>query len=295
MDLPSLTATRTELRAGDVEIGIEPGVIRAVIDRPGQRNAISTAVIDGLERAIELAMDTAARVLVISGAGGTFCSGADLRELEAMRSGGDPAQLEIFMARLGAVLSGLESAPFASLAVVDGHAVAGGCEILLACDLSVAATDSRMGDRHVEYGLVPAAGGSVRLPRTLARARANYLLLTGELISGRTAAEWGLVSAAVEPEQLGRTAEALIRRVASRSADGIGAVKQMIWNAGDQPRDEALVHELDLFLRHMACADVAEGLAAFSDRRAPVFQRDVGVQRTADQRTADQRTAEGDK
>ncbi len=268
-----LTSTQLPIRIGDVLVRCEAGVLRAEIDRPASKNAINTAVIDGLEGAVDIATNTRARVLVLSGAGGTFCSGADLLELRAMRTDDRSEALKTFMARLGTVLRAIETAPFTSLAVVEGHAVAGGCEIVLACDMAVAATNALIGDRHLEYGLVPAAGGSVRLARTLPRARANYLVLTGQLITGRQAADWGLVSTAVEPNEIASTVDSLAERLAGRSADAIATAKQMIWTAHQQPRDDALLQELRLFLRHMSSVDVSEGLAAFRDRRAPVFHQ----------------------
>ena len=269
---------RTAERVGDVLIAVEPRVVRATIDRPAQKNAISSGVIDGLEHAVAVAKASCARVLVIAGSGGTFCSGADLRELAELRAASDDSAttegqvLDAFMARLERLLVGLETAPFVSLATVDGYAVAGGCEILLFCDIVLAATDARIGDRHTEYGLVPAAGGSVNLTRSLSRARANYLLLSGQLLTGREAAEWGLVSIAVEPDRLAETADRLIERLSARSHEALCTVKQMINNANLMERDEALRRERDLFLRHMSSADVAEGLAAFRDRRPPVFR-----------------------
>lgn len=251
----------------------EPGVVRAVIDRPNHRNAINTAVVAGLEHAVALATSRRAQVLVITGSGGTFCAGADLHELAALRAERDQfSRLGAFMERLENVLVALHKGPFVSLAVVEGYAVAGGCEIVLFCDLSLAAADARIGDRHAEYGLVPAAGGSVNLVRSLPAARANYLLLSGELISGEQAAAWGVVSAAVERDRLAASADRLVARLVSRSHDALVAAKHMIGNAGRMERDEALRRERSLFLAHMASADVAEGLAAFGERRAPLFR-----------------------
>lgn len=260
-------------RVGDVLVTSEPGVVRAVIDRPAQRNAISTGVVVGLEHAVALATSTRARVLVVTGSGGTFCAGADLRELARLRAVPDGLNsLGNFMERLETVLIRLHKGPFVSLAVVEGYAVAGGCEILFFCDLSLAAADACIGDRHAEYGLVPAAGGSVNLVRSLPTARANYLLLTGELISGREAAAWGVVSAAVEPDRLAEAAENLVNRLTSRSHDALVVAKHMIGNATWFERDEALRRERGLFLRHMASADVTEGLTAFRERRRPLFR-----------------------
>lgn len=251
-----------------VDVVLDGAVVRATIDRPATRNAIDEHVIDGLERAVALATERAARVLVIRGAGGTFCAGADLRTLEGMLD--DPGRVDAFMARLSAVLDTIEAAPFAALAVVEGHAVAGGCELLLACDIAVASTTARIGDRHAEYGLAPAAGASVRLSRTLPAARSRYLLLTGDLLTGSQAADWGLVTWAVPPEELDAVASRIIERLASRSADALRTTKAMTAAAAIDGHGQAVAQERQLFISHVARSpDVREGLAAFRHHRSP--------------------------
>jgi enoyl-CoA hydratase/carnithine racemase len=259
----------SERRVGEVCLQVEGHVVQAVIDRPSVRNAIDDDVVTGLAAAVDEAEERQARVLVVRGSAGTFCAGADLGLLDRMRH--DPARVEKFMARLGAVLDRIENAAFASVAVVEGHAVAGGCELLLACDVVVAATTARIGDRHVEYGLVPAAGGSVRLPRRLPRAWANYLLLSGDLLSGDEAARWGLATVAVPAEQVSAVADRIVARIASRSGTALAAVKQLVRDADRLPQPAALERERASFLDHLSSPDCVRGLAAFRDRRAPEF------------------------
>jgi enoyl-CoA hydratase/carnithine racemase len=259
----------TEYRVGDVCVRADGHVVSALIDRPGVRNAIDDGVVDGLTAAVDAAEERQARVLVVRGSGGTFCAGADLVMLERIRQ--DSARVEKFMARLGAVLDRIENASFASVAVVEGHAVAGGCELLLACDIVVATTTARIGDRHVEYGLVPAAGGSVRLARRLPKAQANYLLLSGEMLSGEEAARWGLATVAVPAERIEPAVTEIVSRVAGRSTAALTTVKHMLGNAGRLPESEALGRERALFMAHLASPDCVRGLTAFRDRRAPLF------------------------
>jgi enoyl-CoA hydratase/carnithine racemase len=256
-------------RVGDVVISAAGGVVTALIDRPAARNAINTAVIDGLGEAVRLACEADARALVIRGAGGTFCSGADLRELAELRQ--YPDQLNEFMTRLGDILERIEVAPFPVIAIVEGHAVAGGLELLLACDVAIASATARIGDRHLEYGLVPAAGASVRLTNRLPAARARYLLLSADLLTGAQAADWGLVTHAVPPGELEPLAQLLVGRLASRSVRAAATVKAMAANARERPASEALSRERALFLRHVQSPDAAEGLAAFLERRPPDF------------------------
>jgi enoyl-CoA hydratase/carnithine racemase len=207
-------------------------------------------------------------VLVLRGAAGTFCAGADLAfvlstidEPGALEDGGAFAS---YIHRLNDVLLDIEAAPFASVAVVEGFALAGGCELLLACDVVVADENARLGDRHLELGLLPGAGGSVRLHKALTPARSRWLLLSGEMISGREAAEWGLVTRAVPGERLDEIADVMVARLASRSGDALSAAKEMIGAVRDIPVPEGIEAERRIFIEHMAKSDdVRAALARF--------------------------------
>ena len=211
--------------------------------------------------------ETGARVLVIRGAGGTFCAGADLAwvlstidQPGALEDGGAFTSV---IRRLADVLDAMEAAPFASVAVVDGFALAGGCELLLACDVVVADEAARIGDRHLELGLLPGAGGSVRLHKALTPARSRWLLLSGEMITGREAADWGLVTRAVPGDRARRGGRAMIARLASRSGDALAGAKEMIGAVRDIPVPDGVVAERRIFLDHMGKSGRAGGLARF--------------------------------
>jgi enoyl-CoA hydratase/carnithine racemase len=255
-------------RVGDVVLVEDGAVLRATIDRPDARNAISPAVVDGLEAAVHRAREGGARVLVIRGTGATFCAGADLTWVTAAlkQPGGmdDGSDFASVIGRLNDVLAEMEAAPFVSVAVVEGFALAGGCEVLLACDVVVADEAARLGDRHLELGLLPGGGGSVRLHKALTPARSHWLLLSGEMISGREAAEWGLVTRAVPGTELNEVAEAMIARLASRNADALAGAKEMIAAVRDVPLPDGVAAERRIFLDHMAKnTDVRAALARF--------------------------------
>jgi enoyl-CoA hydratase/carnithine racemase len=165
------------VRVGDVVLVEDGPVLRATIDRPQARNAISPSVTEGLEAAVRRARESGAKVLVLRGSGGNFCAGADLAfvlptidQPNAMDADGPFGE---FIQRLNDVLLEIEAAPFVSVAVVEGFALAGGCELLLACDVVVADEAARIGDRHLELGLLPGGGGSVRLHKALTPARSH--------------------------------------------------------------------------------------------------------------------------
>jgi enoyl-CoA hydratase/carnithine racemase len=269
--MPEVSVTE---RIGDVVLTQEGPVLRATIDRPEARNAISPTVVDGLEAAVRRARDVDARVLVIRGADGTFCAGADLGfvlstidEPGALAEGGPFASV---IDRLVAVLNEIETGPFVSVAVVDGFALAGGCEILLACDVVVADEAARIGDRHLELGLLPGGGGSVRMYRALSPARARWLLLSGEMISGREAADWGLVTRAVPRDELDGMAEAMVARLASRSGDALAGAKEMIDAVRDVSVADGIAAERRIFLDHMGKSeDVRAALARFLRPKEP--------------------------
>lgn len=259
-------------RHGDVLLVRGGGVVTATFDRPDARNAINEGLIEGMSAAVDIATRDEARVLVLRGSGGTFCAGADLQYVTSLLAA-DDGGLEAYIARLAQVLARFEEAPFAVVAAIEGFALAGGCEILLACDMALATTDARIGDRHLEYGLLPGAGGSVRLPRTLPSARARYLLMTGEMIDGTTAADWGLVTRAVAPEDFEDALEQLVDRLATRSVDALASVKRMAIENAELDVPAGVESERRIFSAYFHdSVDGQEGLAAFREKRAPQFR-----------------------
>jgi enoyl-CoA hydratase len=257
----------------DVRVEVDGVVARVLIDRPTAMNALSPAVLAGLRDAFEVADRKGCSVLVLRGAGGTLSAGADLKYLETIL--GDEAAVTGYLVEIGAMVDALEAGPFVSVAVVEGYALAGGCEILLGCDLALVSADARIGDRHLEYGLLPGAGGSVRLPRALPGALARRLLFTGEMIDGATAFDWGLVSHVAAPAELEQTLEQLLARLSRHSGAALAGQKRLYRASIDVPVAEALVAEratLVDHLRHSSAA--AEGLAAFRSGRAPDFRPD---------------------
>lgn len=253
------------VRHGDVLISVARGVVTAVIDRPDKRNAINYAVIEGLTAAIATTVESGASVLVLRGAGGNFCAGADLNYVQSTLH--DGAGLEAYVTRLSEVCDQLAGGPFVSMAAVDGYALAGGCELLLACDLAVASDDARIGDRHLANSLLPGAGGSVRLIHALPPARARYLLYTAEMISGTEAERWGLVSAVVPAGDLHEHVGALAQSIAAKAPEALRAVKAMTVAAEQLPMPAALLEERRIFVGYATENDtVRDALSRFLNR-----------------------------
>jgi enoyl-CoA hydratase len=260
----------------DVVVEVDGAVARVLIDRAEALNALSPAVLDGLRTAVDTAIQAGCSVLVLRGSGGTLSAGADLKYLETLL--GDEVALDRYLAEIGAMVDALEAAPLVTIAVVEGYALAGGCEILLACDLAVVAEDAMIGDRHLEYGLLPGAGGSVRLPRALPAMLARRLLYTAEMIDGRIAFEWGLASHVAPAAELDTVLEELVARLARHSRSALAGMKRLYRASRDTPVADALVAERAVLVEHLRNSPAAaEGLAAFLARRAPDFAVEPGV------------------
>ncbi|WP_224392395.1 enoyl-CoA hydratase/isomerase family protein [Pseudonocardia sp. ICBG1293] len=254
-----------------MQVVVRPdGAAEITLTRERALNALSPELLDGLRAAVDEVTAAGSPVAVVRGRGPALSAGADLPHLLGLLE--DPVAVRDYIATIGAALDALESAPFVSLCVVDGYGLAGGCELMLACDLAVASSEARLGDRHMEYGLLPGAGGSVRLPRALPAALARRLLYTGEIIDGDTAAAWGLVGWSVPPAELDATVAAIVARMVRHSPTALRTMKELETAGRERPHRAALDHELDVAVGYFAHhTDVREGLAAFREKREPRF------------------------
>lgn len=258
-------------RAPAVSVEVTGLVASVWLERPSALNALSPDIIGGLADAVASASDAGCSVMTVRGRGKALSAGADLHHLRGLLD--DPAAVQEYIASIGQALDAIEAASLVSVCVVDGYALAGGCELMLACDLTIASQDARIGDRHLEYGLLPGAGGSVRLARALSPALARRLMLTGEILDGDTAARWGLVSWSVSAAELEDTVADVVARLCRHSPAALAAMKRRHADAQGIPqRDQgsALDAEREALLEHLEHEpDAREGLAAFAERRSP--------------------------
>lgn len=249
------------------------GVEWLTLDHPASMNALSLPMLEQLAEAVEqLHQDAAVRCVVITGAGRkAFCAGGDLRGFQSDLA--EPTK-DRFLARLRyaqQVFDRIEDLPMPVIAAVNGVAVAGGLELLLCCDLVIAAESARIGDGHARYGIIPAGGSSARLPRKIAANRANYLLLSAELLSARTLEQWGLVNQVVADDELCDAAAGMAGTLAAHSPLGLRRIKLLLRRSLDLNLREAVHGEIDAFASYAHSADLAEGLSAFAQKRQPVF------------------------
>jgi len=240
------------------------------LNRPREMNAMNAGMLDELTRALGLAADDASiHALVVTGSGDrAFCAGADLKEVLAVYPAGEPD----FLDRAARTLNRLRDFPKPAIAAVNGLALAGGLELVLCCDLVVAADTARLGDAHANFGVFPGAGGAAILPRRIGAARAKYLLFTGEHVSAAEMQAWGLVNRVVPASELHAAVDELVGRLAAKSPLVLRRMKEVADAALDQPRDAALAQEQLALRTHMRSFDLHEGLTAFREKRAPRFE-----------------------
>jgi enoyl-CoA hydratase len=248
--------------ADEVLVEEKDGTLIITINRPEVRNAYNRAVslavcaaIDEFEASPEL------RVCILTGAGGTFCAGMDLKAFlrgEVMRIEGR-GSLGITQTRLKKPL----------IAAVEGYALAGGFEIMLACDLVVASRDAQFGLPEVKRGLAAAAGGLLRLPRLIPQRIAAEIVLTGDMISAQRAAQFGLINQVVEPGEALPEALKLATRIAANAPLSVAASKRVITEQSDWSLDEMFQRQAEITGPVLSSEDAREGAAAFAERRPP--------------------------
>jgi enoyl-CoA hydratase/carnithine racemase len=245
-------------------------VAHLVLNRPDKLNALDLAALSDLHAALDdLEGDSGVRVVVVRGNGRAFCTGVDLDMTSDALADSDA--VDRVVSAVHRTFARLEASPLPSVAAIHGMALAGGLELVLACDLALAATDARLGDFHARYGLFPGGGASQRLPRVIGERRAKWLLLSGEWVTGSVAAEWGLVNEPVEPDRLVERADEVAQLLARRSPLLSSVVKQTVRAGAKMDLPTALEAERPLFLRYMASEHARIGLDAFATRTEPVF------------------------
>ena len=243
------------------------GIFQITLNRPERLNALGVDMVEALQAAIADAVADRSRVVLVRGTGRAFCAGADLKERRTM----DEAARVAHNRAINAAVDALAAAPMPTICVINGLAMGGGCEIAIACDLRIASEDAQIGLTEARIGAIPGAGGTQRLPRLIGAARALEMILTGEPISAKRAAEIGLVNAVVPGDALDEHAQRLAALLASRSPGGAQAAKRLVYRGLEVALDQGLAYEREALKRILASADYAEGLAAFAEKRQPRF------------------------
>jgi len=243
------------------------------LNRPEAMNSISPRLLSGLDAALDaVQQDRSLRCVVLTGAGRGFCAGADLKAVKAQsRDADQAAAARAFRDKANAVVGRIEQFPLPVIAAVNGLALAGGLELVLVCDMVIAAQEAKFGDAHARLGLLPGWGASARLPRKIGINRAKQMMLTAQQVPAAVAEQWGLVNQVVPLVELESAATALCDSLVDKSPLGLRRMKQLLNDALDQPLEIALRAEGAMNEAHNASSDRAEGLAAFAEKRTPCF------------------------
>jgi enoyl-CoA hydratase/carnithine racemase len=240
-------------------------VLIITLNRPDQRNAVNAAVAQGIAAALDqLDADAELSVGIVTGAGGYFCAGMDLKAFAA-------GELPWVQGRgFGGIVERSSDKPL--IAAIEGFAVAGGLELALACDLIVAAGGAKLGIPEVKRSLVAAGGGLLRLPRMLPRNVANELALTGDPISAERGYELGLVNRVSEQGAALDTALELAATIAANGPLALAGSKRILRESPDWSQREAFAQQRQIWEPIFASQDAREGATAFAEKRPPVWR-----------------------
>lgn len=249
----------------------QPHVLRVTLNRPQAANAFNTVMMRELGALwTELRSgDPAPRCIILTGAGDrAFCAGADLKERNGMTDAQWMAQHAIIEHQYQALIA----APVPVIAAVNGHAFAGGLEMLLACDFAYAVKSARFALTEVTLGLMPGAGGTQTLARAAGERRAKEIILTGRPFGAEEALRWGIVNALYESEALMPAALETAQRIAANAPIALREARRAIHGGLDMSLEAGMRFEIECYNRLVPTEDRREGILAFNEKRSPRFK-----------------------
>jgi enoyl-CoA hydratase/carnithine racemase len=239
------------------------------LNRPDAMNSLNREMVLALGALLDrLQGNDTVRAVVVTANGRAFCAGADLKSATEPVAPGEEDLLDI----AARVFQQLRNFPKPVIAAVNGIAVAGGMELVLACDLVLAADTARLGDAHANFGFFPGAGGAAVMPRKLPPNVAKYLLFSGDTLPAADMKAFGLVNEVVAPEQLAEAAQKLGEKLAEKSPTVLRRMKRVANETSDKSLEDALRDELLELRTHQRSHDLQEGLRAFLEKRKPEFK-----------------------
>ncbi|HUB52464.1 MAG TPA: enoyl-CoA hydratase-related protein [Terracidiphilus sp.] len=246
----------------------DSGPIRTItLNRPARRNAMTPEMQVELTEAFEEAATSSARVVVLTGAGGAFCSGLDLAVLREMQDV-SPSDHHAEAERVARLFLALHDLPMPTIAAVQGPAIAGGCGLAIICDFTVAASDATFGFTEVRIGFIPAVV-SVFLALHVGEKISRDLLLTGRIINSEEALRLGLITSVVAPQEFAVRVTALAETLTANSPQSLAATKRLVNERRKPHLDSAILGAIDAYTEARSNSDLREGLAAFLEKRKP--------------------------
>jgi enoyl-CoA hydratase len=247
----------------------EKNYSKITINRPEVMNALNVEVRKEIQAALDEAeKDSEVRAVVITGSGEkAFSAGADIRMFQTMNSVEAKAYLQISKG----ASKRIENFPKPVIAAINGYAIGGGLELAMSCDIIVASENARFGQSELNVGIIPGVGGTQRLPRIVGLKVAKEMIFTGDLIDSKRALEIGLVNSVVKREELVKTVEALVEKIAAKSPLIVRLAKEAL-NSSAAGLQEGLDYESALFALCFSSEDQKEGASAFLEKRKAVFK-----------------------
>lgn len=253
----------------NIKIEKKEGIATIKINRPQVLNALNKETISELTSAVEeLDADKSLKVVILTGEGKAFIAGADIKQMSEMT----PLEGKKF-AELGHnMLMKIENSRIPFIAAINGYALGGGCEVLMACDICIAAKSAKLGQPEINLGVHPGFGGTQRLPRLVGRMKAKELMFTGKNIDGEEACKIGLVNMVVDDDKLIETAQKLAGQIASKSTVQTAFIKSLVNKGADIDINTACSLEISYFSSSFSTNDQKEGMKAFLEKRKPEFK-----------------------
>jgi len=256
-----------------IQFEMRGAVCVITLNRPESLNALTLTVGREFQSAIEEAVASKARAIVLTGAGRAFCAGGDLREMQkiAAQDGRIEAFFDEPLRELNECIMLIRNTPIPIIAAVHGAASGGGCNLALACDLVVAGESARFNQAFVKIGLSPDCGGTFILPRLIGWRRATQLMMTGEVVTAPDALAMGMINAVVPDDQLMAQAMAMAEGLAQAPTAALGRVKELLEASAKNDYSGQLEFERKAQIESGLTKDFKEGVAAFIEKRSPNF------------------------
>ena len=245
------------------------GVVTLTLNRPEQFNAMSEALLEALQAALDdIAQDDSVRCVVLAANGRAFCAGHDLKQ---MRSKPDQRYYEQLFSQCGRVMQSIVNLPVPVIAKVHGLATAAGCQLVATCDLAVSADTAKFAVSGINVGLF-CSTPAVALSRNVQAKKSFEMLITGQFISAEDAVEHGLINDAVPLDQLDARVDALVQSICEKSPVAVRTGKAMFHRQRGMNLSDAYDYAGQVMAENMMAEDVAEGIDAFMQKRQPVWK-----------------------
>ena len=239
------------------------------INRPNNLNALNKDTILELTKGIEeLEKDKNIKVVILTGEGKAFIAGADIKQMKDMT----PLEAKKFGEMGHKLMMNIEKSRLPFIAAVNGYALGGGCEVMMACDIAIACASAKIGQPEINLGIHPGFGGTQRLPRLVGRMKAKELLLTGDNIDANEAYRIRLVNMVVTDDKLMKEAENIAGKIAAKSTVQTAFIKTLVNKGMDVDLNRACALEISYFSKSFETDDQKEGMNAFLEKRKPSFK-----------------------